>query len=91
MLNIRASDVSERKVIIKEPKSGKDAEVVLMPEQVARRLSEYIMRRGLVPDEHVLPICYSTARTFIKRLGTKLNATISPCDLRRYSAHISAP
>lgn len=30
--------------------------------------------------------CYSMARTFIRKLGAKLNITISPHDLRRYSA-----
>ena len=86
LLNIRASDVSERRLTIKGPKSGKDAEVAFMPEQVARRLSEYITRNSLSSDTRVFPICYSTARTFIKKLGAKLNITISPHDLRRYSA-----
>ena len=34
----------------------------------------------------MFPICYSTARTFIKKLGIKLKVSISPHDLRRYSA-----
>jgi len=86
LLNIKASDVSERRVTIKAPKSGKDAEVAFMPEQVARRLGEYITRNSLAPDTRVFPLCYSTARTFIKKLGIKLNVNISPHDLRRYSA-----
>jgi integrase len=86
LLNIRASDVSERRLTIKTPKSGKDTEVAFMPEQVARRLSEYITRNNLSSDTRVFPICYSTARTFIKKLGMKLNICISPHDLRRYSA-----
>ncbi|MGD0236094.1 MAG: site-specific integrase [Syntrophorhabdales bacterium] len=86
LLNIRASDVSERRLTIKKPKSGKDAEVAFMPEQVARRLGEYIKRENLTPDALVFPICYSTARSFIKRLGAQLNIILSPHDLRRYSA-----
>ena len=86
LLNIRASDISERKLTIKGPKSGNESEIAFMPEQVARRLSEYIARNNVPSDTRVFPICYSTARTFIKKLGKKLNMSISPHDLRRYSA-----
>ncbi len=86
LLNIRASDVSERKLTIKTPKSGNESEVAFMPEQVAKRLSEYITRKNLSSDTRVFPICYSTARTFIKKLGSKLQINLSPHDLRRYSA-----
>ncbi|MCX5810615.1 MAG: hypothetical protein NTX36_14820 [Proteobacteria bacterium] len=57
-----------------------------MPEQVARRLSEYITRNSLASDTRVFPVCCSTARTFIKKLGSKLQIVLSPYDLRRYSA-----
>ncbi len=86
LLNIRVSNVSERKLTINAPKSGKEGEVAFMPEQVARRLTEYITRNSLSSDSRLFPICYSTARTFIRKLGAKLNITISPHDLRRYSA-----
>ena len=86
LLNIRASDISERKLTIKGPKSGNESEIAFMPEQVARRLSEYITQNSLSFDTRVFPICYSTARTFIKKLGVRLNVNISPHDLRRYSA-----
>jgi integrase/recombinase XerD len=86
LLNIRASDVSERRLTIKTPKSGNESEVAFMPEAVAKRLSEYITRKNLVSDARVFPICHSTARTFIKKLGSKLQITLSPHDLRRYSA-----
>jgi len=86
LLNIRASDVSERRLTIKTPKSGNESEVAFMPEQVAKRLSEYITHKGMSSDTRVFPICYSTARTFIKKLGSRLQITLSPHDLRRYSA-----
>jgi integrase len=86
LLNVRVSDVSERRVTIKQPKSGKEAETAFMPEHVAKRLREYLKDINLSPEDRVFPICYSTARTFIKKLGKKLNLAISPHDLRRYSA-----
>jgi len=86
LLGLKASDISERRLTIKTPKSGNESEVAFMPEQVAKRLSEYITHKGLSPDTRIFPICYSTARTFIKKLGSKLHITLSPHDLRRYSA-----
>jgi integrase len=86
LLNIKAQDVSERKLTIKEPKSGKEAEVAFMPEQIAKRMGDYIKGNNLLPDDHIFPISYSTARMFIKKLGCKLKVSLSPHDLRRYSA-----
>jgi integrase len=86
LLGLKASDISERRLTIKTPKSGNESEIAFMPEQVAKRLSEYITHKGLSPDTLIFPICYSTARTFIKKLGSKLHITLSPHDLRRYSA-----
>jgi len=36
------------------------------------------------------PICYSTARALVRRLGEKVNVRISPHDLRRYSANYAS-
>jgi len=86
LLKIKASDISERKLILREPKSGKDAEIAFMPEQVAKRVDEYTRLKSLNPDDRLFPISYSTARSMIRKQGAKLNIKISPHDLRRYSA-----
>jgi integrase len=46
-LKIKVSDISERKILLREPKSGKEAEVAFMPEPVAKRLNDYIKDQGL--------------------------------------------
>jgi integrase len=86
VLNLRASDVSGRKLLIQEPKSGRDAEVAFMPEHIAARLAEYIQTKLLSPDDRVFPLCYTTVRNLVTGLGKKLNVKISPHDLRRHSA-----
>ena len=40
----------------------------------------------LSPEDRIFPICYSTARSLIRRSGEKLNIKMSPHDLRRHSA-----
>ncbi|OGP87446.1 MAG: integrase [Deltaproteobacteria bacterium RBG_16_48_10] len=85
-LKIKVSDVLDRKLILKEPKSWKELEVAFMPEQIAKRLHDYIQQEDLTPGDRLFPICYSTARALIKNLGGRLKVVLTPHDLRRYSA-----
>jgi integrase/recombinase XerD len=86
VLNLRASDVSGRKLLIQESKSGRDAEVAFMPEHITVRLAEYIHTRQMSPGDRVFPLCYTAVRNMVTGLGRKLNVKISPHDLRRHSA-----
>lgn len=86
LLKIKVADVSDRTITLREPKSGKEAERAYMPENVSRKLAEFIKEKTLQPDDRLFPICYSTARSLVKKLGAKLNVHVSPHDLRRYSA-----
>jgi integrase len=85
-LKIKVSDAVDRRLILKEPKSGKESEIAFMPEQIAKRLHDYIQQENLSPEDRIFPICYSTARSLIKSLGGRLNVVLTPHDLRRYSA-----
>jgi integrase/recombinase XerD len=85
-LKIKVSDVSDRKLTLRTPKSGKESEVAFMPEQIAKRVHDYIQQKTLSPDDRLFPICYSTARAVIKKIGKRLNVVLTPHDLRRYSA-----
>ena len=78
LLNMKAQDVSERRLTIKQPKSGKEAEVAFMPEQIAKRMGDYIKGNNSLPDDHVFPISYSTARMFIRKLGTTQCFSLAP-------------
>lgn len=86
LLKIKVSDVSGRTITLREPKSGKEAEMAYMPENVSRKLAEYIKEKTLQGEDRIFPICYSTARSLVRGLGAKLNVHVSPHDLRRYSA-----
>jgi len=84
VLQLRACDVKERKLLIKNPKSGREEESAFMPEAISLRLKDYVAGRS--GDERIFPICYSTARKVIKKLGDAVNVKLRPHDLRRYSA-----
>jgi len=53
---------------------------------VSKKLAKYIKDNAMQSDDRPFPICYSTARALVRRLGHKVNVRISPHDLRRYSA-----
>ena len=89
-LKIKVSDAVDRRLVLTEPKSGKESEVAFMPEQIAKRLHGYIQREGLSLGDRIFPICYSTARALIKQLGRRLNVVLTPHDLRRYSANYAS-
>ncbi len=86
VLSLRASDVNGRRLTLRRPKSGREEESAFMPETLAGRLQTYIEARSISSDHRLFPICYSTARSMVKRLGDKMNVKIRPHDLRRHSA-----
>ncbi len=47
VLNLTAMDLDDQKLTIKNPKSGKRAEVVFIPKKVADRLKDYIRTKGI--------------------------------------------
>ena len=86
VLNLRENDITDWKLMIRQPKSGKDIEVAFMTESIAKRLSEYVRGCQHDPDSRIFPICYSSALSMVRKLGEKVGIKIRPHDLRRYSA-----
>jgi integrase/recombinase XerD len=86
VLNLKVSDVSGRKLMLQEPKSGREVEVAFMPEHIANRLTDYIASRKLSSTDRIFGVCYTTVRNLVTKLGQKLHIQISPHDLRRHSA-----
>ncbi|NIM98115.1 MAG: tyrosine-type recombinase/integrase [candidate division Zixibacteria bacterium] len=86
VLGIRVKDIEGRRIIVKNPKSGRENEVIFMPEQVANRLKAYIREKGLREEDRLFELSYTSVRTMIKRMGQKLGLELNPHDLRRHSA-----
>jgi integrase len=56
VLKLTPRDIEDRKLILRSPKSGKEREVVFIPQKVADRLREYINAKGLGSDQRIFPI-----------------------------------
>ena len=56
VLKLRFCDIQDRKLIIRDPKSGKEQEVVFIPQKVADRLREYAGQNCKNPNDRIFPI-----------------------------------
>lgn len=86
VLNLTPRDVGDRKLTIRDPKSGRPLEVVFIPKKVADRLNQYIRNKGIEPDQRIFPITYAAARIVVKKAGKLVGINLNPHDLRRHAA-----
>ena len=69
VLKIVPSDVSERKILLREPKSGRECEMIFIPQKVADRLYGYAMKVCKSPTDRIFPISYEAARAMVSKSG----------------------
>ncbi len=86
VLKLRPMDVHDRKLTLRDPKSGKEREHVFIPQKVADRLKEYIRDNGIQPNQKIFRICYEAVRTMVKKAGNRVGIRLRPHDLRRHAA-----
>ena len=64
VLKLTPADIEDRKLTLRAPKSGKEREIVFIPQKIAGRLKEYITRKGIGSDQRIFPnILYSRERS----------------------------
>jgi integrase len=91
VLKLSAKDVDGRKLILRNPKSGKQVEVVFIPQKIAERLKGYIDREGILPGQRIFGLTYQGARSVVNKAGRMVGIHLRPHDLRRHAAtHASA-
>jgi integrase/recombinase XerD len=86
ILKLTPRDIEERKLILTDPKSGKEAEVVFIPQKAADRLKDYIRYKGIGSDQRIFSITYPAARSVVKKAGRLGKINLKPHDLRRHAA-----
>lgn len=53
VLNLTPDDIEDRKIFIKDPKSGRQAEVVFIPQKAVARLKGYIRDADLGENQRI--------------------------------------
>jgi integrase len=86
VLKLRLIDIQDRKLILQEPKSGNEKEIVFIPQRVADRLRNYANQHCKGPFDRVFPISYETARAMVAKTGRMVGIHLRPHDLRRHAA-----
>jgi integrase len=86
VLQLIPGDIEDRKLTLKAPKSGKEREIVFIPQKVADRLREYITAKRIEPDQRVFPISYTAGRRIVNKAGKVVGIHLRPHDLRRHAA-----
>ena len=86
VLKLKAKNVHGRKLILLDPKSGNQTEIVYIPKKVADRLREYISSIKIEDDSSVFPFGYTRAREIVQNAGKMINVNLNPHDLRRHAA-----
>ena len=85
-LKLVAKDVRGQKLVLREPKSGKQTEVVFIPQKTADRLRAFIEREGILPDQRIFRMTYQCARIIVNKAGKLVGIHLRPHDLRRHAA-----
>lgn len=86
VLKLTPADISERRLTLRDPKSGRDHEFIFIPKRIADRLRNYIRDKGSQPHQRIFPICYEAAREMVAIAGSMVGIHVRPHDLRRYAA-----
>ena len=86
VLKLTPADIDGIKIILLQPKSGWEKEVVFIPKRISERLRNYVRDEGIQSHENVFPLTYGGARHVVKRAGKGLGIKLRPHDLRRYAA-----
>jgi len=86
VLKLVVRDVHGQKLILRDPKSGKQSEVVFIPQKIAERLKAYIERREIQPEQRIFHMTYQGARLIVNKAGKLVGIHLRPHDLRRHAA-----
>ena len=84
VLKLTPNDMNHRKLMLKDPKSGKEQEIIFIPQKVADRLKEYIRRILLVLGSPVYFGYQSNIVGFLKKLILKISWRYQRCKSLRY-------
>lgn len=86
VLGLRPNDINNGKLLLHEPKSGREQEIVFIPRKLSSRLENYIRDQNFKADQRIFPITYAGARKIVVKTGDMLGVKLRPHDLRRHAA-----
>ena len=86
VLGLKPSDIDDQKLLLHDPKSGREQEIVFIPKKLSSRLLDYVRDKGICSDQKIFPITYAAARKMVVKVGNMVGINLRPHDLRRHAA-----
>jgi integrase/recombinase XerD len=86
VLKLTPLDINERRLTLRDPKSGREHEFIFIPQRLADRLKDYVRENDIQPRQPIFPICYEAAREMVAKAGSVVGIHLRPHDLRRHAA-----
>ena len=86
VLGLKPIDINDNKLLLHEPKSGRELEVVFIPHKLCTRLVNYARESKIESNQRIFPITYAGARKIVVKVGEMLGIKLRPHDLRRHAA-----
>jgi integrase len=86
VLKLKPVDMKDQKLLLHDPKSGREQEVVFIPKKLSQRLEGYIREKNILPNQRIFPISYAGARKMVVKVGKMVGVNLRPHDLRRHAA-----
>lgn len=86
VLGLKPADIDDQKLLLHDPKSGREQEIVFIPKKICGRLLDYVRYKGIRSDQRIFPITYAGARKMVVKVGEMVGIKLRPHDLRRHAA-----
>lgn len=86
VLGLRPTDIDGQKLLLHTPKSGRDQEIVFIPQKLSIRLLGYVRDTSIPLNQLIFPITYAGARKIVLKVGNMVGIKLRPHDLRRHAA-----
>ena len=86
VLGLKPTDIDGQKLLLHTPKSGREQEIVFIPNKLSGRLLNYVRETPISFDQRIFPITYAGARKMVVKVGNMVGIKLRPHDLRRHAA-----
>lgn len=86
VLGLKPTDIDGQKLLLHTPKSGREQEIVFIPNKLSGRLLNYVRDTPISIDQRIFPITYAGARKMVVKVGNMVGIKLRPHDLRRHAA-----
>ncbi|WP_319548383.1 site-specific integrase [Desulfogranum marinum] len=83
---LKPQDIDGQKLLLHTPKSGREREIIFIPEKLSSRLQNFIRGTSISSNQFIFPITYTGARKVVGKAGEMVGIKLLPHDLRRHSA-----